>query len=447
MRELAGAGVAGVFTDRPDLALRDLGSGLALELEQPGVGRRQLRVHLRARRQGRARAVGMSAMRLADAPEIRTRVTGPRNVCVRTSPVIVFAPAPFAAATSTVSGRMSTSTRSPRARPRAASTVSVTPPRLDGPRGRIDDGRLEPVHRADELGDERRRRRAVHLRRRAHLLDLPPYITATWSEIESASSWSCVTYSVVIPSSSWIRRISSRSCDAHLRVERRERLVEEQHARLDRQRACERDALLHAARELMRVAGRRVRGEADELEQLVDALARGRCCRGCGSAARTRRSAPRSCSGTASTPGRPCPCRACWGRRRVMSLPSTSTRPASGRSKPATSRSAVVFPQPDGPSSERNSPCSELDVDAVQRLHRAELRWRFWSSRYGISVTPAKDGRAAPRLRPTKSRRSIGGPGDAEAEQRERGRREGLRLVRVLEEDREGVRTARGSRS
>ena len=36
-------------------------------------------------------------------------------------------------------------------------------------------------------------------------------MTATRSEIESASSWSCVTYSVVIPSSSWMRRISSRS--------------------------------------------------------------------------------------------------------------------------------------------------------------------------------------------------------------------------------------------
>ena len=58
---------------------------------------------------------------------------------------------------------------------------------------------------------------------------------------------------------------------AHLRVERRERLVEQQHARLDRERARERDALLHAARELVRVAVAGV-PEADELEQLVDAL-------------------------------------------------------------------------------------------------------------------------------------------------------------------------------
>ncbi len=58
---------------------------------------------------------------------------------------------------------------------------------------------------------------------------------------------------------------------AHLRVERRERLVEEQHARLDRERARERDALLHAAGELVRVALARV-AEPDELEQLVDPL-------------------------------------------------------------------------------------------------------------------------------------------------------------------------------
>ena len=67
--------------------------------------------------------------------------------------------------------------------------------------------------------------------------------------------------------------------DAHLRVERRERLVEQQHAGLDREGAGERDALLHAAGELVRVAVDRV-AEPDELEQLADpvgALAPCRC--------------------------------------------------------------------------------------------------------------------------------------------------------------------------
>ena len=39
-----------------------------------------------------------------------------------------------------------------------------------------------------------------------------------------------------------------------------------------------------------------------------------------------------------------------------MSLPSISTSPASAYSKPATIRSAVVFPQPDGPSRATSSP-------------------------------------------------------------------------------------------
>ena len=56
---------------------------------------------------------------------------------------------------------------------------------------------------------------------------------------------------------------------AHPRVERAERLVEQQHLRLDGQRAGERHALALAARELRRVALAEV-AEADELEQLLD---------------------------------------------------------------------------------------------------------------------------------------------------------------------------------
>ena len=38
------------------------------------------------------------------------------------------------------------------------------------------------------------------------------------------------------------------------------------------------------------------------------------------------------------------------------SLPSISTSPESANSNPATTRSAVVLPQPDGPSSATSSP-------------------------------------------------------------------------------------------
>ena len=53
-------------------------------------------------------------------------------------------------------------------------------------------------------------------------------------------------------------------------VERAERLVEEQYARLGCERSCERDALLLAARE-RRDRALAVPGEADDFEEVVDA--------------------------------------------------------------------------------------------------------------------------------------------------------------------------------
>ena len=146
---------------------------------------------------------------------------------------------------------------------------------------------------------------------------------------------------------------------AHLRVERAERLVEQQHLRLDRERARERDALALAARELVRVAvGDPV--ELHELQQLHDLRADLLLVgprrlrphaqaerdvledRSCG---RTARSA-----GTRSRPG----ARA----RRCSSRPRRGTARcrASGTSSPAMMRSSVVLPEPEGPSSATSSP-------------------------------------------------------------------------------------------
>ena len=52
--------------------------------------------------------------------------------------------------------------------------------------------------------------------------------------------------------------------------------------------------------------------------------------------------------------------------RQVLGRPS-STRPAVGRSSPATARSSVVLPQPLGPSRLTISPSATLEVDAVER--------------------------------------------------------------------------------
>ena len=58
---------------------------------------------------------------------------------------------------------------------------------------------------------------------------------------------------------------------AHLGVECRKRLVEQQHARLDRKRAGQRDALLLASRKLVRVS-RGVGSEPYEPQHLVSLL-------------------------------------------------------------------------------------------------------------------------------------------------------------------------------
>ncbi len=47
-----------------------------------------------------------------------------------------------------------------------------------------------------------------------------------------------------------------------------------------------------------------------------------------------------------------------FGLRLTTSLPSMWMAPVSGNSKPATMRSVVVLPQPEGPRKDTNSPLS-----------------------------------------------------------------------------------------
>ena len=92
------------------------------------------------------------------------------------------------------------------------------------------------------------------------------------SAIDMASSWSCVTTTNVSPTSCWRRFSSSCIARAHLPVERRQRLVEQQQARPLHDRAGERDALPLAARQLRGSALGEV-PEADDLHDLADAAA------------------------------------------------------------------------------------------------------------------------------------------------------------------------------
>ena len=100
-------------------------------------------------------------------------------------------------------------------------------------------------------------------------------MTATRSLIVSASSWSCVTNTNVMPRFCLQRLQLDLQVLAQAGVERAERLVEQQHARAQHERARERDALLLAARELAGLA-LLVAGELHQRERLADQRARAR---------------------------------------------------------------------------------------------------------------------------------------------------------------------------
>ena len=78
-------------------------------------------------------------------------------------------------------------------------------------------------------------------------------MTTTRDERKTASGIEWVTNTTVVPVRSQIRRTSCVHPLAGHLVERPERLVHEQDRRLEGERPGDRDALLHAARELVRV--------------------------------------------------------------------------------------------------------------------------------------------------------------------------------------------------
>src|SRR5215472_8022001 len=62
-----------------------------------------------------------------------------------------------------------------------------------------------------------------------------------------------------------------------------------------------------------------------------------------------------------------------------MSEPSSRILPSVGRSKPAMSRSVVVLPQPEGPSSEKNSPAS-IETSIPSTAITSPNSFRSWTS-------------------------------------------------------------------
>ena len=148
---------------------------------------------------------------------------------------------------------------------------------------------------------------------------------------------------------------------ADVRVERAERLVEQQHLRLDRQRARERHPLALTARQLVR-ALLRPRSSGRPAPAARRPARGSRPSDACGSAGRRRRSRGRSCARTRRSAGRRSRCPRSCGRASVTSSPSIRIAPVSGASSPAMIRSSVDLPEPLGPSSAVSDPSGTSSV-------------------------------------------------------------------------------------
>ena len=143
--------------------------------------------------------------------------------------------------------------------------------------------------------------------------------------------------------------------EPHLGVQRRQRFVEQQDPRAQGERAGERDALLLAAGELVREPLALV-GEPDQLQQLGRPGAPLGRAAPCASAVRRPRCRSAFRCGKRLYDWKTIPASRRWAGTPVTSCPSTRTSPESGCSNPASMRSAVVLPQPEGPSRARSSP-------------------------------------------------------------------------------------------
>ena len=144
---------------------------------------------------------------------------------------------------------------------------------------------------------------------------------------------------------------------AQLGVEVGQRLVEQQDrgwmasARASATRCCWPPDMLPGKRSA-KVA------EADQRQRFAPRAGRARPWRRPASPGRRRHSRRPSCAETARSSGTRCPGRAGPASTPSRSRPSSIIAPDVGSLKPAIICSVVVLPQPDGPSSETNSPSS-----------------------------------------------------------------------------------------
>ena len=258
-------------------------------------------------------------------------------------------------------------------------------------------------------------------------------MTTMRSATSIASSWSWVTKTLVTCISSCRRRSQRRSSLRTLRVERAERLVEQQHLGLDRERARERDALALAAGELVRIAvGEPV--ELHEREQLVDLGADLRLVR-----AASRFGPHAQAEGDVLEDRHVAEQRvvledeadlalAHVGAGRVLAV-EAAPLPASGTSRPAMMRSSVVLPEPDGPSSATSSPArmSRLEVVADDGRAEALVQVADFDAHACAAPLPSRCRSCTRRSTRVPSARASPAPARRAARRRRRRRRTGIR--------------------
>ena len=159
-------------------------------------------------------------------------------------------------------------------------------------------------------------------------------------------------------------------------VEVRKRLVAQNEPGVADQRAGERDALLLAAGQLVRVAVGRARRA--RLGRASPGAATGTR-RGDVPAARSANAtlSVRSCAATGRSPGRPSTGRAAPAARAATPSATVASpiviRPEAIRSMPARHRSSVVLPDPNGPSSTEERARLDVERDVVERLGAARV--------------------------------------------------------------------------
>ena len=260
-------------------------------------------------------------------------------------------------------------------------------------------------------------------------------MTPTRSAIASASSWSWVTNRVVVPTSSWIRRISSRSCDADLGVQRGQRLVEQQHLRLGSPAPGPAPPAAAGRRRAGAGSGRRGLPRPTSSSMLVGPSRRARRRRRRAAAARTRRSRARSGAGTGCRPGTPCPCRACWPAASVMSLPSTRTRPRVGVLEPGERRAARWSCRSrTGRAARRARPGASVEVEPVERAAPRRSGGcrpsQLHARRRATSGVVTRRRSPRPSLRTRRARRRRGADEGQQEQQHEREQQRGQRRPR-----------------